>query len=536
MNRRTIVACAAMMSALAATALESRQLEVEEGHSETVDLGFAPSGYKQQSGSEFVSVMLAPGASVATVTGVKEGGRSQIEFPDPSGEGVLLTVEVVSDLQKTLIRLRRMLSDFDGLQFSKGSSKILIDGTIGNPTDWAKFNRILKISDFKDKTESIVEFSVDPGTIGALRKEFEAAGFNLAAPGANPEAGQLALKYEHNVLTVSGDLWAKEDAAKALAILKRQNWLKVVSESTADAASNPIAQAVLALRIDNSLLEMGVAFLKISKTSFKSAESAAENTMKAFWGGLHNIVLMGGTRGHQNGKWNDFSIDVGLDHTIQLLAGNSVAREKQYGTIRFHANGDPDKTLHLGGTLKVTPPASGEGEAPEPQDYEYGLKIINKNSRMVSENMAEADFVIEIKGEPYADDRGILGTTVKQEVKTVQPTVRVPLGKTVAVAGYEKLLETTENRGQPFLRHVPIIGWFVSDRAEDLDDSTLLFLVSIRKVDVENEAPMVENTPMKDISVEVKKSNDERIKDEEKARRENGKYRGCWSPLNWFRW
>ena len=531
---RTIAAVAAIMPAVAALALESKQLSLRAGLSETVDLGFVPAGYKQQSGSDAVSVSLAAGTSSATVTGLKEGGRSQIEFPDPTGEGVLLTVDVVSGLDETLRKLRRMLSDFDGLQFSKGNSKVLIDGTIGNPSDWAKFERVLKLSDFQGKTESIVEFSVDPGTIGALRREFEAAGFKLAAPGATPGEGQLAIKYEHNVMTVSGTLWSQADQAKALAILKGKSWLELVDRPTRDAASSPIVQTVFTASVDDALLELGVAFLKISKSAIKTAESGAGKTLKAFWGGLREFVIMGGHRKSMGGSWNDFTIDVGLNHTLQLLAQNNVTREKEYGTMRFHANSDSGKKLNLGGTLTVTPDATGEGEAPSPQTYEYGFKIVNMKSRRVSSDMAEADFVLEINGPPDNYQRGgIKGTVVHQETKTLEQTVRVPLGKTVAVAGHERLRQFTENTGMPVLRHVPILGWFVSDRADELEDSTMLFLVSVRAVDVANEEPMVPNTPMKDITLDANTDNAERIKKEQEELKE--RRRGC-TPLSWFRW
>lgn len=527
------IAAAAILPAIAASALESRQLSLPAGRSETVDLGFVPSGYKQQSGSDAVSVALAEGASVVTVTGVKEGARSQIEFPDPTGEGVLLTVEVVSDLDETLRKLRRMLSDFDGLQFSKGNSKVLIDGTIGNPSDWAKFSRVLNLSDFQGKTESIVEFSVDPGTIGALRRELEMAGFNLAAPGAKPEEGQLALKYEHNVLAISGNLWAQRGRAAVLSILKGQPWLEIVDKPTRDAASNPIAQCVFTASVDDALLEMGVAFLLISKSDLQQRTSTGRVAVDAAWDGIKDLLLFGGHRSSQHGKWNNVTINSSLQTTIGMLAENGLTRQREYGTFRFHANGDPGKTLHIGGQMTVTPPPSGEGDAPQPQEYEYGFKVINRESRRISSESAEADIEIELFGSPiFRNEGGAI--VVDQQRKSVHPTVRIPMGQTVAVAGYESLFENTMGpSGTPLLRNIPIVNWFVSDKKHDYKDLALLFLVSVRKVDIEAEAPMVPNTPMKDITLDADTSTEDRFKAEEAKK---NKYRGCLAPLNWFRW
>ena len=110
----------------------------------------------------------------------------------------------------------------------------------------------------------------------------------------------------------------------------------------------------------------------------------------------------------------------------------------------------------------------------------------------------------------------------------------MPLGQTVAVAGYESLFENTLGpSGTPLLRHIPIVNWFVSDKEHKQEDLALLFLVSVRKVDVENEEPMVPNTPMKDITLDADTSTEERYK-AEKAKKNT--HRGCWTPLNWFRW
>lgn len=533
--KRTLViaAIAALFSLMPARALESRQISISAGDSESLDLGFVPSGYKQQTGEDSVTVSLAEGSSTATVVGVKEG-KSQIEFPDPSGDGVLLTVDVVPGIHKVLQRLRRQLSDFDGLTLSAGDRKVLIEGTIGNPSDWAKFKRILALDDFAGKTESIVEFSVDPGTIGDLRKEFESEGFSLAAPGAKPEKGQLAMKYEHNVLTLSGNLWSQNDLKHVLSILRSHSWLTIVDKPSEDAATTPIVQAVGVIGVDDSLLELGVAFVVVSKSEATKLESDYDLTLKGVWGGISDF-LFGGTRTRQHGKWNDFTINAGLSSSLSMLAENRVSRERQYGTIRFHANGDPGKTLHIGGTLKVIPDASGDGPAPEVQDFEYGFKIVNKNSRRISSDLAEVDIAIEIKGEPYSSEL-IAGrnTNIRQETRTDSPTVRVPLGKTVAVAGYEHLVETTvPPSGIPLLRHIPILSWFTSSRGESSNDYALLFLVSVRQVDVEGEAPMVENTPMKDITLDANTPNDERIKAD---REKNARFHGCWTPLNWFTW
>lgn len=521
-----------------AVEVEKRQVSIAAGTSKSYELGFIPSGYNQQTGGQFVSVVLPQGASSVQLTAKGRGGESSvIQFSEEMGPGVLLTVNIQGggDLDKLAraLNLRLSSSAIDGLEVSKGSNTLIVEGSISNPSDWKKFEDICKLQDFRGRIESLVEFSVDPATIGALRRELIEEGLNLADVGARPKEGQISLRYQHNILSLDGVVYSSKDIDTVNRVLKRQSWLEIVKEPK-NASTAMIAQAVVNLDVDDSLLELGVAFVVVSKSEATKLESDYDLALKGVWGGISDF-LFGGSGARQHGKWNDFTINAGLSSSLSMLAENKVSRERQYGTIRFHANGDPGKTLHIGGTLKVMPDASGDGPAPEAQDFEYGFKIVNRNSHRINADMAEADIEIEIKGEPYSSDL-ILGknSNVRQETRRDYPTVRVPLGKTVAVAGYEHLVETTvPPSGIPLLRHIPILSWFTSSRGESSKDYALLFLVSIRQVDVESEAPMVENTPMKDITLDANRPNQERIDEEAEKKK---KFHGCWTPLNWFTW
>lgn len=505
-------------------------LTLPAGRSEVFELGFSPKGRKII-GKELVTVSLRDGVTTATITAGEAMGTCQVEFIDAGGgEGILLNVEVVGDLDDTLRSLRKWLGDFTDLELRKGKSKIAITGTIGTPAEWAKFQRIISLEDFKDKVEAVVEFSVDISTINKLRKELIAEGVPLVDAGKRPEEGQVAMEYSGNVLKFFGSVYAAEDVQKIYRVLKGHSWLEIVNEPKG-AATSTVAQAVINVQIDDALLELGVAFVKVSKTASKNIGAFDANgapiggvVLQGIWNGFYDFI----TGDHSHNGADNFRINASLDQTLTMLAGNGVSREKQYGTIRFHANGDAGKVLHLGGTLKITPPASGDGAAPEPQDYDYGFKIINKNSRRINVDIAEADVEVAINGYPEFSNVGG-AVSVNQQKRSVSPTVRIPLGQTVAVAGYEKLLEeTTTPSGTPLLRNIPILNWFVAGQGEKYNDETLLFLVSIRKVDSLNEKPMVPNTPMKDITVDANTSNSDRIKSEKKKKRR------WWNPFSWF--
>ena len=517
-----LLAAASVALFTLASGAETKSLVLPAGRSEAVELGFSPKGRKII-GKELVSVSMREGSTTAIITAGDAQGACQVEFVDAGGgDGLLVSVEAVGDLDDTLRALKRLLADFDDLEYVKQKSTVLVRGTISSPSDWAKFERVCALQDFKGKVEKDVEFSVDPATINELRKKLADAGVPLVPAGTKPGEGQVAMSYEGNVLTLTGSVWSRSVLDSIRNVLKGQSWLSVVDVAK-DAATSSVAQAVVAVDVDDALLELGVAFVAVSKRASHDMGSDSGISLQAVWSGFYDFL----TGKHSHNGADQFRIDASLGSVLKMLAENGLSRERQFGTIRFHANGDPGKTLHLGGTLKMTPPASGEGNPPDAQDYDYGFKIVNKDSRRVDAETAEADIVIEINGYPMFENRGG-AVVVDQEKRSVAPTVRVPLGTTVAVAGYESLLEqTTRPSGTPLLRHVPILNWFVAREGESLEDQTLLFLVSVRKVDNEDEKPMVPNSPMQDITLEASTPNAERVRTEEG--------RGC-SPLNWFRW
>ena len=613
--------------------VESKSLSLKLGASRGIDLGIAPKNY-QIVDRDLVNVTLVEGSTTAIIGARNVSGTCQVKFNDAAGgDGVLLKVTIVSEVDEKLAELRgKWLAEFDDVNCSRLGEKIILQGSVSSPRQWAELQRICALDYFKGDINSLVEFRVAPATIGDLRKALKDNGLNLVTEGVSPKLGEIAMTYEHNVISLDGTVFSQEALGTLRRVLEgQQSWLKIVDEPK-DAAFSTIAQAVVRVRpvinpsefaalkddlakagfklaadgtmagegeisirqdrgtknipdsvvvsgsvyssedkarlervlrsrswlkvgtnemanavantvldvaVDDSLLELGVAFLKVSKRASKNLGSfhtdkatgnlvadTALNVRGAF-SGFYDFL----TGHHSHNGADKLMIDASLDKTLTFLADNSVSRERQYGTIRFHANGDSGKKLHLGGKLTVTPPASGEGEAPAPQEYDYGFKIVNRNSHRLSATEAEADVEIEFNGEPSSDPR-FGGTSVRQETRSIHPTIRVPLGQTVAVAGYESLMEsTTLPSGTPWLRNIPILNWFVSGQGESLDDYSLLFLVSIRKVDVENEAPMVANTPMKDITLPANTDNKTRIKEEQE---QNKPDRGC-TPLNWFR-
>lgn len=224
----------------------------------------------------------------------------------------------------------------------------------------------------------------------------------------------------------------------------------------------------LAAGVDDSLLELGVAFVLMSKSEFQKRESD-----DAGLNGVKEQLLLG-ERPDRTGSNDNVRISSDFRSTLKMLAESGLARQREYGTLRLHGNGDPGRMLHLGGNLTVTPP-TGEGESPAPQEYEYGFKIINRNSRRIGPDTAEADFDIEFLAPTISNKNGAVN--VYQNTLLTHQTIRIPFGQTAVVVGYESLFRSLLGNPLPFMRHTPIINWFVSDKGHRPEDLALLLLV-----------------------------------------------------------
>ena len=540
------IICFAVALATAVTLAETRKtIELELGGSGSVELTFIPKSYRFLD-KELVTVSLTESRTVNVSAG-KTPGRCQIQFNNAAGgDGAILTVNILNEMDFLARQLEdEWLSDFAGsVVCTPGLKGVTLRGTVSSPAKFKQLQKICSLPDFKDKVDcSMVKLSLDGKALNKLRKDFEDAGIKLAAPGAKPEIGEMSVSYgEEDGLILNGTFYSGADRQKVLSILKRQTWVGEMAATNGLVGPSISVNSAIpihgTLEVDDTMMELGVAFLKISKSRTKQVGTFDADgkpieglSVRGIWSGFYDFV--NGRHSH-NGA-DQFNISAGLDSTIAMLGGNGITRARQQGTIRIHANGDPGKEFHLGGKMTVTPPAAPEGESPRAQDYPYGFKVINKMTRRTSETDAEADVDIVLDGLPeFKYNSGVKGALViDQQQKKVSPTVKVPLGQTVAIAGYESLFEETRGAGTPILRHIPILNWFTSGESDTQNDEALLVLVSVRVVDIENEAPMVPNTPMKDISLDVDTSNADRAKKERDELRE--KRHGC-TPLTWFRW
>ena len=541
--KRTVCMIAALAAAMTFAAEARKTMNIGLGESNSYELKFVPKNYRFLD-KELVTVNLAPGSKTVSITAGKTPGPCRIQFNNAAGgEGMVLVVNILTEMDALVNDLQtNWLTDFDEVDCIAGQKGVTLRGTVPTPAQYEELKKICSLPDFKGKVScDLVKLRLDSKAIAKLRKDFEDSGIKLAESGARPEPGELGFAYGDDGLSLNGTFYSEADRQKVLSVLLRQSWMGGHASTNMLAGNNFFIKEPIpvkgSLGIDDALLEVSVAFLLVSRREMREMGSEAKLKMRGVWSGFWDFLTFGrgGSRHHDSSY---FRVNASLNSTLEMMAGETYVRDKQTGHFVFHANGTPvsgeDGMMRIGGTLKYTPPASGEGEAPQPQDFEYGYKVINRGCRRVSADAAELVVKVDVDAEPKVEPSKAGGSEIRQEkISFPLSAVTCEFGQTIAVTGFGNTREKTkEPTGTPLFRHIPIMNWFVAKEEHTLDDQDMLVLLSVHKVGAESE-PQVGNDRMKDITYDANRPNAERIKEEKQELR--NKRGGC-TPLTWFRW
>jgi type II secretory pathway component GspD/PulD (secretin) len=170
---------------------------------------------------------------------------------------------------------------------------------------------------------------------------------------------------------------------------------------------------------------------------------------------------------------------------MQFFAGSGPGRFKSLGHMAFKNEAPEWKTFQSGGTLKIR--VTGRDVA-DLKDIDYGLILKAKGGLSDGENAA-LDLDLELStpipvGQDYDLKRNRLNSTVL-----------CPLGKTFIMAGTKELFEGINKEGVPFLRNIPLLSFFFSEKGSKLENRKLLIMISPQLARApEAAAPAVEQT------------------------------------------
>jgi type II secretory pathway component GspD/PulD (secretin) len=160
-----------------------------------------------------------------------------------------------------------------------------------------------------------------------------------------------------------------------------------------------------------------------------------------------------------------------LRGTLEFLAASGSSRQYNAGHLTFRSNDTPEwRMLKCGGTLKVK---VASNETASLEDIDYGL-IIKVKGGLQTAQMVNMDMQLELSS-PSQNDSGDWDV----RGNSLNTAVQCELGKTLILGGMRGLVEgRTSPTGVPFLRSIPGIQWFFSEKEATLRNNQVLILVS----------------------------------------------------------
>lgn len=519
-----VAVCVCAMSVFGAMAADQR-LTIGKGKSQVVDPGFKATKFLAEPREGVISVSIPSGGGAARVTGVAEGTAS-LELFVPGGLKETYEITVGGDLLAIMRNLQAELEDVGGIDISKVGDSLIVKGEINDPEGWNLLKRTVSHGDYRSFVKDHTYFRVQADTLKDFRAQLKEAQFQITDKLEDARSGKLYVKYEGNMLIISGVVYSPEDKEKLDRIVSAQaSWLRLEDGKAASVGEAWKTTCRMNVSVDASQLRMDVVLVGYKETDLSSYGSA-EDSLK--FNGVFNGLLdlcTGKTR------HDSFTIGADLDSTLGFLKKNEILRHTVGGHIYFKNNDPEVRKLKIGGTLKVKMQGATAEGAPTQnfEDIQYGFFIDKKRAAMLDAERVDIDMQITQK-KPIPMNGGYQeGYNIEEN--EYNPSVVCPLGKTVVLAGYKNMVESTmPPAGFPVLRHIPIMNWFVSKEENSIEDIKLLMLVSVKVA--QGDEPEAQNARMsyvdtKDLPTEVEIPNEERLESRKK-------WHGAMYWMNWF--
>ena len=496
-------------------------LSVPVGQRRTLELGFEPQSFiVSQDGRDCVRVGLPPegsGSDRVTIEG-KQIGQCDVTFYVDGVPRRTESVRVTSGLSELRRSLSMRLEEISGVTVDEDREKLVLTGVISNPSDWKRMEKIIAMDAYKGKVENLVSFRVDQRTIDNLKRQIEGMGFTLTT--AYPrEIGTLQMLYEDNVMKITGTAWSQGDVDKLMRLLEMQSWLKISGTAAADAGDKtPGAICVVNVGVDQEFVELTAVIMNISESAARKIGSEGP-TIQPIYRIFYDFL----TGKHGTEQMN---IKASISETMNAFAGNGIMRDSEKASMRFHLNGEEPSKIKWGGTMKLKIQfRDQDGILTQSfENVEYGFTLEKLAARRLSADTVQLQLKVEQRTQPKVGEDG----SWNMEENVYNPVVECRLGETVLIGGYEKMREASDlPAGLPVLRHVPIVNWFVSSEQHINADVNIIMAISLNPVKPGSAAAAV--LPPKDITLEINKTNDQRIKEKQR-------WHGCLTPLNWLAW
>jgi hypothetical protein len=458
-----------------AAAADAQPVSVTVGKMELVNIPFPIQGFRVADPS-FAKVETL-GLQQLRVMGLK-AGTTDLQVTGEGGVSALFSLSVLENVNAVLAAVKRDLDSVPEVDVAINLGRVVLKGEVSSIEHWKYLMKVVDL--YKDSVANLVSFQPTPEVMLGLKAAFEKTGFTLAdadTPAGRTAPGLLNLKYSGNSIFVTGQVYSQKDKDRIIQIIEAQNWLTLAKKDDAKggtatqvkASDDPRVKALLDIEVIPIMLEMDAMFVGVTDSEEKQI---GVNLAKA---GL--IVLNSASAGFQgdlgeksSGWAGSYTINSGLQGSLKFFAGNGPGRFQTAGHMTFKNDAPEWRIYHSGGTLKVRVATQN---ATSLEDIDYGL-IMKIKGGLLDAKTATLDVNLELS---YPVP---IGTDYDLKRNRIETTINCPIGQTMVLAGMKSLVEKSSTEGVPFLRSVPAISWFFSEKNNLKEDSKVLILLSPR--------------------------------------------------------
>ncbi len=374
-------------------------------------------------------------------------------------------VTVSSSVMPIYRELSRELGDLPEVGVELSDNVLTLRGEITKTGHWEYFRRVVKR--YEDRCRNYVSFQPGPALFEELKKQFEAAGFKVADQVSPELPGQIRFQVANGVLTVSGYLLCEDDIAMVKRILASRKWLSPEWNGNA-------LRAVTELKIADTQLDVGIVFVGVTRTQLERLGNASADGTILSW----NLIawfraLAGGVppgisdASNGNGLYSYFNTD--LKGSLVAFGNNGISDFRDAGHVTLTNNSPNFASYENGGTLNVK--VYGQ-ETADLKPINFGLKIKVRGG-LIRSNMTRLEFELEKSLAPVKQEEDYFQRSTKTKAE-----ILCPLNKTAVIAGQREMTFSNSGpSGYAFLRHIPIVNWFMAFEEDQGEEMQLLILV-----------------------------------------------------------
>ncbi len=467
-------------------AADATPVSVSVGKMELINVPFPVQGFRMADQSLAKIETLGP--QQLRIMGLK-AGTTDLQVMGEGTLSALFALTVLENINAVLSAVKRDLDSIPEVDVTINLGRVMLKGEVSNIDHWKYLQKVVEL--YKDSVANLVSFQPTPEVMLSLKAAFEKAGVKVQdAEGGTVAPGAVSLKFSGNTVFISGSVYSQKDKDRIIQIIEAQNWLVLANkaeekkESTATATADPRVKALLNLEVVPTMIEMDVMFVGVTD---KEEQQIGVNLAKA---GL--LVLNSTSAGFQgnldnnsSGMGGPYSINSGLQGALKFFAGSGPGRFQTAGHMTFKNDSPEWRVYHSGGTLKIK---VATRDATSLQDIDYGL-IMKIKGGLLDAKTAAVDVNLELS---YPVP---VGADYDLKRNRIETTLNCPIGQTMVLGGMKSLVEQSSNEGVPFLRSVPAISWFFSEKNNLKQESKVLILLSPQIAGTTTEArPVSEQT------------------------------------------